>query len=100
MAIQQYPEDWSEWGEWLSQGLHGRYRHRLAILLVGILFAQGRRTVATWLRAAGVTSDFRAYYYFISSVGRNASWIGWRLYIARLDRISNEFPLHVYVGPS
>ena len=28
-----------------------------------------------------------------------ASWIGWRLYTARLDSKSNEFPLHVYVAP-
>ena len=50
MAIQRYPQEWSEWGEWLSRGLHGRCRHRLAILLAGVLFAQGRRTVASWLR--------------------------------------------------
>ncbi len=79
MAIQRYPQEWSEWGEWLSRGLHGRCRHRLAILLAGVLFAQGRRTVASWLRAAGITDEFKAYYYFISSVGRNTRWIAWRL---------------------
>ena len=36
----------------------------------GILFAQGRRTVASWLRAAGIGQDFRAYYYFLASLGR------------------------------
>jgi len=87
MATQRYPQEWSEWGEWLSQGLHGRYRHRLAILLGGILFAQGRRTVASWLRAAGITDEFKAYYYFISSVGHNARWIAWRLLCLVFSRL-------------
>jgi len=50
-------------GRWL----HGRCRWRLPVLLTGILFAVGRRTVASWLRAAGVTDDWKAYYYFISA---------------------------------
>ena len=32
--------------------------------LAGMLFAGGRRTVTTWLRAAGVSADFQNYYYF------------------------------------
>ena len=51
------PNQWSEWSEWLAAGLHARNRWRLSVLLVGILFAQGRRTVTTWLRAAGVSDD-------------------------------------------
>ena len=53
----QRPEDWAEWSQWLAAGLHARNRWRLPVLLVGILFAQGRRTVTTWLRAAGVSHD-------------------------------------------
>ena len=64
------PEDWSEWSEWLASALHGRNRWRLPVLLLGILFANGRRTVTTWLRAAGVSDDFQAYYYF-GSVSRS-----------------------------
>ena len=53
------PELWSEWSEWLGAGLHARNRWRLPVLLVGILFANGRRTVTTWLRAAGVSDDYQ-----------------------------------------
>ena len=60
------PEQWSEWSEWLAAGLHARNRWRLPVLLVGILFAQGRRTVTSWLRAAGVSDDFQDYYYFLA----------------------------------
>lgn len=87
MAKCRVPQDWSEWSEWLSAGLHGRYRHRLAIVLVGILFAQGRRTVASWLRAAGITDEYKAYYYFISCVGRKVESVAWRLLRLVLSRI-------------
>jgi hypothetical protein len=39
------------------------------VLLVGILFAHGRRTVTTWLRAAGVSDDYQDYYYFLAALG-------------------------------
>ena len=58
----QSPKDWSEWSEYLAAGLHGRNRWRLPGLMVGILFAHGRRTVTTWLRAAGVSPDYQDYF--------------------------------------
>jgi hypothetical protein len=66
----QCPEDWSDWSQWLAAGLHARNRWRLPVLLVGILFAHGRRTVTTWLRAAGVSDDYQDYYYFLAALGR------------------------------
>jgi len=54
----------------LAAGLHARSRWRLPVLLVGILFAHGRRTVTTWLRAAGVSDDYQDYYYFLAALGR------------------------------
>lgn len=75
----QGPQEWSDWSEWLAAGLHGRCRWRLPVLLMGILFAQGRRTVSSWLRAAGIGTDFTDYYYFIASVGRKTEPIATRL---------------------
>ena len=43
MATWKCPQEWSEWMNWLAAGLHGRCRWRLPILLLGILFARGRR---------------------------------------------------------
>ena len=73
------PREWDQWSEWLAAGLHGRSRWRLPVLLVGILFANGRRTVTTWLRAVGVSTDFGDYYYFLGSLGRKTRWVGTRL---------------------
>ena len=73
------PDQWSESSEWLAAGLHARNRWRLPVLFFGILFASGRRTVTTWLRAAGVSDDFQDYYYFLIPVGRNTNSIATRL---------------------
>ena len=54
----------------LSQSLHGRLAWRLLPLMAGALFAHGRRTVASWLRGAGLGHDYKAYYYFLGALGR------------------------------
>ena len=81
------PEQWSEWSQWLSAGLHARNRWRLPVLLVGILFAGGRRTVTTWLRAAGVSDDFDDYYYFLAALGRKTESIATRLVALILETL-------------
>jgi len=75
------PNEWSEWSVWLAAGLHARNRWRLPVLLVGILFAHGRRTVTTWLRAVGASDDFADYYYFLSSVGRKSESVATQLLV-------------------
>jgi len=78
------PKEWSEWTAWLAAGLDGRCRWRLGLLLLGVLFARGRRTVSTWIRAAGVSDDFVAYYYFLATLGRKANSIATRLVVLLL----------------
>jgi len=73
------PEQWSEWSEWLAAGLHARNRWRLPVLLLGILFARGRRTVTTWLRGAGISDDYQDYYYFLAAVGRKTESVATQL---------------------
>jgi hypothetical protein len=48
---------------------------------VGILFASGRRTVTSWLRAAGISDDFQDYYYFLAALGRKSESIATRLFV-------------------
>lgn len=73
------PSEWSEWSEWLAAGLHARNRWRFPLLLIGILFAQGRRTVTTWLRAAGISDDYQDYYYFLAPLGRKTGSVATQL---------------------
>ena len=86
MASYRAPAEWQEWTEWMAAGLHGRSRWRLPVLMMGILFAGGRRVVTSWLRAAGVSPDYQDYYYFLGSVGRGWYDLGWRVLALVVDR--------------
>lgn len=56
--------------------LDARLQLRLLALLTGALFARGRRTVSSWLRAGGLQDDYKNYYYFLGSLGRKIRWAG------------------------
>jgi hypothetical protein len=60
--------EWMAWVAALAIPLHRRLAWRLADVVVGILLASGRRTAASWFRAAGIGRRFRPYYYFLGSV--------------------------------
>ncbi len=75
MATSQLPAEWCLLIAHWSSPLHARLAWRLLPLISGMLFARGRRTVSRWLRAGGLHADFRAYYYFLGSLGRKAEWV-------------------------
>jgi hypothetical protein len=56
----------------LAHWLDRRSAARLPLLLCGILFARGRRTVTSWFRAAGITDDYRPAYTTVCACGREA----------------------------
>src|SRR5882724_11507517 len=70
MAACKLPAELASWIAPLASMLHGRVAWRLLPLLAGALFAQGRRTVASWLRGGQLGGDFRGYYFFLGSLGR------------------------------
>jgi DDE superfamily endonuclease len=69
------PPLWQDLAATLASCLHQRHAWRLAVLLLGALFAKGRRTVTSWLRAAHVGPAFAAYYYFLAALGRRADFL-------------------------
>ncbi|MCI0463621.1 MAG: transposase [Gemmataceae bacterium] len=70
MSLCQLPADLAAWIVPLTFALDARQHARFAALLAGLLFAKGRRTVTSWLRAAGLGEDFRACYGLVYRVGR------------------------------
>lgn len=56
----------------LAWWLDRRTAARLPLLLSGILFARGRRTVTSWFRAGGIQDDFRPAYTTVCATGRQA----------------------------
>ena len=71
MAAWNLPCEVVSWIAQMSFVLDCRIAGRLLLLLVGALFGQGRQTVASWLRGGELGKDFRLYYYFLGSLGRN-----------------------------
>jgi hypothetical protein len=85
MPLSQLPAPVSAWLGDLAAALDPRSAPRLLALFVGALFARGRRTVASWFRAAGVTDDFRPAYGALWAAGRRAEGLAYRL-LARVVR--------------
>ena len=65
-----FPDNWQVLVVALCSVLHQRCAWRLAVLVAGIIFAKGRRTVTSWFRCAGIGRQYKAFYYFIGSMGR------------------------------
>lgn len=89
MVTWQFPQEFRAWVEELGSVLDARIRTRFATMFLGLLFAQGRSTVAAWLRAAQVGQDFRLYYYFLGSLGRKTQEVASRL----LRLVQRSIPL-------
>ena len=79
MAVYRASKEWTECVEWLAAVLDGRSRWRLPLLMLGAVFAGGRRTVTTWLRAATPQRDYRDFYHFLQTIGRRWREVGDRV---------------------
>jgi len=73
-----------------SSCLDGRIAPRLLTLFSGVFFARGRRTVASWLRAAAVGDDFRLYYYLVGTIGRKVDLLARVLLLLLLRRLAPD----------
>jgi hypothetical protein len=53
-------------------------------LLVGAILARGRRTVTTWIRAVGLSDQFRSCYIAVAAAGKKAQTIASLLIITAI----------------
>jgi hypothetical protein len=79
MARPRLTADLRVWIDQLASMLDERVAYKLQPLLAGLLFAIGRRTVSSWLRAGQLFKDYQEYYYFLGIVGRKAQSLATRL---------------------
>jgi hypothetical protein len=68
-----------QWFSRLASALDPRSAPRLAWLFVGAVLARGRRTVTSWIRAAGLSNEFRPCYTTVAAAGKRANSIAARL---------------------
>ena len=64
--------------QWFSQpasALDRRSAPRLALLFLGAVLARGRRTVTSWIRAAGLSDQFRSCYTAVAAAGKKAETV-------------------------
>jgi DDE superfamily endonuclease len=79
MISSHTPERLCHWFSALGAALDPRSATRLAYLLLGAVLARGRRTVTSWIRAAGLGAEFRPCYTTVSAAGKRAEHVAARL---------------------
>jgi hypothetical protein len=79
MPLSQLPALLSAWLSDIAAALDRRSAPRLLLLLVGALFARGGRTVTSWFRPAGISTDFRRAYAALWTAGRRVDALSYRL---------------------
>jgi len=67
------------WFSRLASALDPRSGPRLAWLLVGAILARGRRAVTSWVRAAGLSDEYRPCYTTVAAAGNRADAVAARL---------------------
>jgi hypothetical protein len=68
-----------QWFSRLAAALDRRSAPRLALLFFGAVLARGRRTVTTWIRAAGLSGRYQSCYIAVAAAGKRADRIARRL---------------------
>jgi hypothetical protein len=76
MATQCLAEDLTTWIGQVARLLDPRLSWRLLPLMTGLLFATGRRTISSWLRAGNLSKQYQDYYYLVWCLGHKVKWLG------------------------
>jgi hypothetical protein len=71
-----------QWFSRLALALDPRSAPRLARLLLGAVLARGRRTVTAWIRAVGLSREYKPCYTTVAAAGRRADDVSARLFNA------------------
>jgi len=92
MPLSYFPASLSAWFSFIVDAVDRRSAPRLMLLFVGALFARGRRTVTSWFRAAGITTDFRSGYGTLWAAGKHARSVAWRLLVGTVLPLMRRAP--------
>ena len=79
-----------QWFPFLASAIDRRSAPRLALLFLGAVLARGRRTVTSWIRAAGLSTQFRSCYAVVAAAGKKADTIARQLLIAVIKPLVSQ----------
>lgn len=80
------------WFSRLAAVLDRRSAPRLVLLFLGAVLARGRRTVTSWIRAAGLSGEFRPCYTTVAAAGKKADHVAARLVLEAVKPMVAESP--------
>ena len=98
-----FPDNWQVLVVAICTILHQRSAWRLNIIIAGIVFAKGRKTITSWFRAAGITQRYKAFYYFIGSMGKKTEIIATVLFefmVKLIYKKDNKVLMGIDDGPT
>jgi hypothetical protein len=75
-------------GQWFSRlaaALDRRSAPRLVLLFLGSILARGRRTITSWIRAAGLSDQFRPCSTTVAAAGKRADRVAAFLSLAAIQ---------------
>ncbi len=78
-----------QWFPRLAAALDRRSAPRLALLFLGAVLARGRRTVTSWIRAAGLSAQFRPCYTAVAAAGKKAGTIAAHLVLTVIKPLAS-----------
>lgn len=79
MAAWTLPQSIANWCQIMATALDLRSQKYFVPIILGMLLSSGRRTVSSWLRAAGISDDWQDHYYFLQTLGRSAGRVATEL---------------------
>ena len=79
-----------QWFSRIASVLDRRSAPRLVLLFLGTLLARGRRTVTSWIRAAGLSDQYRPCYTTIAAAGKKAGTIAAYLLLAAVKPLLGD----------
>jgi DDE superfamily endonuclease len=82
MPLSYSPPPTCQWFSQLAAALDRRSAVWLALVFVGTVLARGRRTVTSWIRAAGLSANYKPVYTTVAAAGKRADSVAARLALA------------------
>jgi hypothetical protein len=92
MTSSHIPAPRCQWFSTLACALDPRSAGRLAVLFLGVVLARGRRTLSCWIRAAGLSAQYRRCYATAAAVGRRAERVAARVLLGLIKPLVADAP--------
>jgi len=92
MPSSHTPAPRCQWFSVLARALDPRSGRRLAVLLLGLILTRGRKTLSSWIRAAGLSNQYRRCYATAAALGRRTERVATHLLLELIKPLVTDAP--------